>query len=524
MLFDIGDTSVYGGDVGFARFVGNGLDEIGFDLLDYNNGDPLYQISLSNGTNNVSWGLSSISGAVSLSALDVNFGSVETFFGNSLGSNEANISADANTATASILGQDADSGAVIFAQADKAGIIYNTISSDLDGAGTPLVMAVFDENERGGGYSARGRNPNYPVAGADMYVWDPALGGDRTYLYLTEESINTSLMLDPVIVGARNNTINDIDEISFEFHNGDPTIANNSVYKINADFTWSKPATLGDIMTLNGATGALSVSGNTASSYAATFFNDGNNTNRYGVKIQAGADNCSSTGTCDFIDFFDGDGTAAGGVRIVNGTVGTYNPSDMRLKTNIQNTSLAGLSTINALRVTDFQRTSGGILGPIQTGFIAQEVQQVYPAMVAATPDGYLAISEGMLIPVLVKAVQELDVKMKRVETAAALMNNGIFDRIKTKELCVEDVCVTRDQFLRMVQNLGSGTASPTETPTVSFDPSEDQGGSQDETQETVGSTDQEGVSNPGEAEQAVESLEGQPTEQDVSLVEETPV
>ena len=151
----------------------------------------------------------------------------------------------------------------------------------------------------------------------------------------------------------------------------------------------------------------LDVYDDTATDYAARFFNDGNNTNRYGVVIQAGADNCSTTGTCNYLDFLDGDGTASGGVRIVTGTVGVYSPSDRRLKTDISDTAVNGLDIINRLRVTDFRRNSGGSVGPLQTGFIAQEAQEVFPQMVSPSPDGYLAISDGLLIPVLVKAIQE---------------------------------------------------------------------------------------------------------------------
>ena len=63
----------------------------------------------------------------------------------------------------------------------------------------------------------------------------------------------------------------------------------------------------------------LDVRGNVAANYLAYFFNDGNNANRYGVLIGAGAD--SGDGT--LIGFADGDGTGVGGITFSGGTV-TY--------------------------------------------------------------------------------------------------------------------------------------------------------------------------------------------------------
>ncbi len=432
--------------------------------VDYNSGDPFVHASVS-GTENVSFGLNSLDGTISASAL-------ETFFGNSSGASSANLHLDGVEPEISLDASDADSGTTIFGRADRAGIIYNTLSSDNDGSGTPLVMSVFDENERGGGYSARSRNQTYDFAGADMYVWDPALGGDRTFIYITEEHILSGLMLDPTIPDAMNLTTNDINEISFEFHDNDPTIANNSLYTMNADFTWSKPLTLGNIMTLSGTTGALSITGNTTTDYVGKFFNDGNNANRYGIQIQAGADN--GTGTTYYVNALDGDGTQVGYIARTAGTFALTDVSDRRTKTNIEDTSVDGLDVITNLRVVDFNRIQDPH-GDTITGFIAQEVQDAYPEAVTEGQDGYLGIMKDALVPVLVKAVQELDVQLTSIETIATMQNetfvdslrgwladagNGVTriftDRLDTKQLCVEDVCVTRDQFLHMVEQAGT--------------------------------------------------------------------
>ena len=61
----------------------------------------------------------------------------------------------------------------------------------------------------------------------------------------------------------------------------------------------------------------LDVQTDTALSWAASFFNDGNNANRYGIRIQSGTD----TSNGSLIDFYDGDGGFQGVVSFNAGTV-----------------------------------------------------------------------------------------------------------------------------------------------------------------------------------------------------------
>ena len=67
----------------------------------------------------------------------------------------------------------------------------------------------------------------------------------------------------------------------------------------------------------------LDVKGDHAAGYIITAQNDGNNINRYGIKIIAGSDD--SSGTSYLLDFFDGDGTNVGSVTNAGGTV-SYGP------------------------------------------------------------------------------------------------------------------------------------------------------------------------------------------------------
>ncbi|QQS15443.1 MAG: tail fiber domain-containing protein [Candidatus Moraniibacteriota bacterium] len=166
----------------------------------------------------------------------------------------------------------------------------------------------------------------------------------------------------------------------------------------------------------------LDVYDDTASDYAARFFNDGNNANRYGIVIQAGADDAS--GTTYYLNALDGDGGQVGYIANTSGTFALTDVSDVRTKTNIESTTFEGLDIINALRVVDFNRLSNPD-GPEITGFIAQEVLSVYPKAVTISSSGYFGIAKSEFIPVIVKALQEEDSRVNSIETKVDTLFQG---------------------------------------------------------------------------------------------------
>jgi hypothetical protein len=112
--------------------------------------------------------------------------------------------------------------------------------------------------------------------------------------------------------------------------------------------------------------------------------------------------------------------TNAGNIGAPSGT-NIYNASDVRLKRNIE-TITDGLSKVSALRPVKFNWIEG--FEPTEEnkdmlGFIAQEVQEVVPEAVEqfnnnsitvgdTVIENSLRVNEKFIIPVLVKAIQEL--------------------------------------------------------------------------------------------------------------------
>jgi hypothetical protein len=146
-----------------------------------------------------------------------------------------------------------------------------------------------------------------------------------------------------------------------------------------------------------------------ASGYVGYFWNDGDNANRYGIKVQCGADDGS--GTTYYLRGFDGDDDAVGNIANTSGTFAVNDESDERLKKDIKLADdVKALDMILNLPLKKFKYKKNDFE---HTGFIAQDVQAVYPNAVTADENGILAYSRDLLVPILIKAVQELKAEVE---------------------------------------------------------------------------------------------------------------
>ncbi len=100
-------------------------------------------------------------------------------------------------------------------------------------------------------------------------------------------------------------------------------------------------------------------------------------------------------------------------VGTIHSSTGTFS-SDRRLKQNIKNIA-SGLSTVKKLNPVSYdwiKPTDKGMQGT-QMGFIAQELEEILPSMVLTSDDEQKtkSVKYHEMLPVLVKAIQELDTK-----------------------------------------------------------------------------------------------------------------
>ncbi len=181
---------------------------------------------------------------------------------------------------------------------------------------------------------------------------------------------------------------------------------------------------------------------------------------------------------------FSGLSTGAGATAVCISGVGVLTtavtsctvPSAARFKTDVM-TMTGTLAQVNALRPVSYTSLvdSGRYVG-----FIAEEVATVENRLVSYDENGQvMGLNYAQFAPLLAGAIQELDIKFETLSSIdvsksgslASLITNFLKEavveikdatigtlRVKN-EVCVDDVCVTKDQFKTLLQNAGgSGT------------------------------------------------------------------
>ena len=126
----------------------------------------------------------------------------------------------------------------------------------------------------------------------------------------------------------------------------------------------------------------------------------------------------NSASTTEFTVYDTGNATLAGSL---------VQNSDQRLKTNISDLDgSSSLAEINALNPVTFNWIDPAKSSVPQFGFIAQQVDQVFPNLVsttsptALTPDGTLSLNYIDLISPIIAAIQELDKEVTSLASTVA--------------------------------------------------------------------------------------------------------
>lgn len=176
-------------------------------------------------------------------------------------------------------------------------------------------------------------------------------------------------------------------------------------------------AVAGTGITVSAGTGAVTITNSGVTSITGT-------TNQVVASAASGAVTLSlpqSINTTSNVQFNSlGIGTAAsataGEIRATN-NVTAYYSSDERLKTNIEKIdgALEKISQIDGV-IYDWNETylkdNGGVDGYFvrdrNPGVIAQQVEKVFPNVVADRADGYKAVRYELLVPLLIEAIKEL--------------------------------------------------------------------------------------------------------------------
>lgn len=146
--------------------------------------------------------------------------------------------------------------------------------------------------------------------------------------------------------------------------------------------------------------------------------------------------------------------------------------SDERLKTNITDLTSDTLDKVLNIKTVSYNWINFPDKGS-QIGFLAQDLEQYFPQVVSEAPNGFKTVSYGGMTPILVEAIREMNLKIITIsdmETENTWRDsliawfgntaNGITDlyakvfhadRVETKELCIEDLCVTKSQLQQIL-------------------------------------------------------------------------
>jgi len=180
----------------------------------------------------------------------------------------------------------------------------------------------------------------------------------------------------------------------------------------------------------------LYVTGDDAGNYLSVFYHDGNDNDRYGIRLLAGAD--SGNGQI-WMRFDDGDGHVQGYLQHDAGSVVIGQASDERLKENIVDSTLEGINTLKQIQQREFNFKRDET-NTTTVGYIAQELETVYPAAVITNTDTseegviapdddpdnpYKFVAKEKLIDVLIKATQEQQIIIEDLKTRIETLEGG---------------------------------------------------------------------------------------------------
>ena len=93
--------------------------------------------------------------------------------------------------------------------------------------------------------------------------------------------------------------------------------------------------------------------------------------------------------------------------------------SDRRYKHNIEVSTVSGLDVVKNLKTYSYRKEYDGKIEDIACGIMAQDVQVHAPEAFFENPDGAYSYNTFALVPYLIKAIQELNKKIEKLEKTA---------------------------------------------------------------------------------------------------------
>lgn len=158
------------------------------------------------------------------------------------------------------------------------------------------------------------------------------------------------------------------------------------------------------------------------------------------------------------------------GANLITDSLGNVTvSSDERLK-DVQGEFARGLSDISKIKPITYKwnAVSGMETSGLYTGFSAQNVQSSIPEAVATDSRGYLTLSDRPILAAVVNALKELSAKVDGImssnftyvnEASIGVLNVGKLNI--QGDICVDNVCITKEQFKSIFTQNGSTVYMP---------------------------------------------------------------
>ncbi|MES2224701.1 MAG: tail fiber domain-containing protein, partial [Patescibacteria group bacterium] len=191
-------------------------------------------------------------------------------------------------------------------------------------------------------------------------------------------------------------------------------------------------------------------------------------------------------GTCSIVPSTSGGVTCSSDMYLKKNITALADGSSWSFNNNVTTENGTVLEKIMALKPVDYNWNVEKDADVKHAGFIAQEVQQIFPDLVSEDPKTHLlSLNYTGMMPYAIQAIQEMNMTLKAIPTFEdptmtqniSAFLSGIAERgeavvklvtakkVKTQELCLGDdadsVCVTKDQLKALLHNQGAASAVP---------------------------------------------------------------
>jgi len=164
----------------------------------------------------------------------------------------------------------------------------------------------------------------------------------------------------------------------------------------------------------------------------------------------------------------------AGGTTCTLISTGLTCTSDEDFKTNIEDLDNNTLDKLLSVKTIKFNWKEGDT-DTTNIGFLAQDLEDYFPELVSEDVYGNKSVNYANMTPILVEAIRELDLKVKDMSsldtTLATSLGNLIksflgdlgnsidivfFGEVHTKKLCLDDICIDKNQLEKLLTNSAS--------------------------------------------------------------------